>query len=293
MMARPRAYLEQILQSLDRIASYAAQGSRAFFESPLLQYGVVHNLELIGASVKELSADLLAEYPGIPWSSIARMRDRLAHRYLGSTWRLCGKSWATTCRPLKRLSSPWCGRWAKRPSRTYLVPGFTSGALLSASNHQLSGALAGQGQGSLGAVASMPRNSMGHRRNRLGLKLLTGRMPMDVEYCVIREHKRIYDEGIQFRCGEPVEIGRRDTRWSSWLWCTTATGVGAWVPEQLLKSSDQTRAVVTTDYNSIELTVTPGELVTGTQVLAGWIWCRNAHNDEGWVPLENLQSAAS
>jgi hypothetical protein len=35
MMARPRAYLEQILQSLDRIASYAAEGSRAFFESPL------------------------------------------------------------------------------------------------------------------------------------------------------------------------------------------------------------------------------------------------------------------
>ncbi len=83
MMARPLAYLEQILQSLDRIASYAAEGSRAFFESPLLQDGIVHNLELIGASVKELPADLLAGYPDIPWSSMARMRDRLAHHYLG------------------------------------------------------------------------------------------------------------------------------------------------------------------------------------------------------------------
>lgn len=116
---------------------------------------------------------------------------------------------------------------------------------------------------------------------------------MDGKYRVIQEHNRSYDEGIRFRCGELVEVGRRDTRWSSWLWCTTASGAGAWVPEQLLNTSDLTRGVVTTDYNSIELTVTAGELVTGTQVLAGWIWCRNAHNDEGWVPLENLQTTGN
>lgn len=86
---------------------------------------------------------------------------------------------------------------------------------------------------------------------------------MDGEYRVIREHRRSYDEGIRFRCGEPVEVGRRDTRWSSWLWCTTASGAGAWVPEQLLNTSDPTRAVVTTDYNSIELTVTAGDTGCG------------------------------
>jgi uncharacterized protein with HEPN domain len=48
MIARPRAYLEQILQSLDRIASYGAEGSRAFFESTLLQDGIVHNLDCHG-----------------------------------------------------------------------------------------------------------------------------------------------------------------------------------------------------------------------------------------------------
>ncbi len=35
---------------------------------------------------------------------------------------------------------------------------------------------------------------------------------MDVEYRVIREHKRSYDEGIRIRCGESVEVGRRHTR---------------------------------------------------------------------------------
>lgn len=82
MIARSRAYLEQILQSIERISLYAAEGSRAFFESTLLQDGIVHNLELIGASVKELPPDLLSAYPHIPWSAIARMRDRLAHHYL-------------------------------------------------------------------------------------------------------------------------------------------------------------------------------------------------------------------
>lgn len=127
----------------------------------------------------------------------------------------------------------------------------------------------------------------------IGLKLPTGRMPVDRQYRVIQEHNRSYDEGIRFRCGELVEVGRRDTRWSSWIWCTTASGASAWVPEQLLNISDPTRAVVTADYNSTELIVNPGELVTGMQVLAGWIWCQNGRNGEGWVPLENLQPAGN
>lgn len=67
-------------------------------------------------------------------------------------------------------------------------------------------------------------------------------------------------------------------------------GAGGWVPEQLLRTLDRrTRATVTTDYNSIELNVKSDDLVTGTQILAGWVLCKNADCEEGWVPLENLQ----
>ncbi len=82
MIPRSRTYLEQILVSISRIESYASGGADVFFESTLLQDGIVHNLELIGASVKELPADMLDAFPNIPWSSIARMRDYLAHHYL-------------------------------------------------------------------------------------------------------------------------------------------------------------------------------------------------------------------
>ena len=35
----------------------------------------------IGEAIKAISPELLGTEPGHPWSDIARMRDRLAHRY--------------------------------------------------------------------------------------------------------------------------------------------------------------------------------------------------------------------
>ena len=77
------------------------EGSCVFFASPLLQAGVVHNLELIRASVKELRADLLAAYPDVPWSSMARMRDRGAHHYLGLDWEIVWEVVGHDLPPLK------------------------------------------------------------------------------------------------------------------------------------------------------------------------------------------------
>ena len=77
------------------------EGSRAFFESTLIQHGIVHNLELIGTPVKELPVDLLSEYPHLPWSSIARMRDRLAHHYLSLDWEIVWEVVGHDLPPLK------------------------------------------------------------------------------------------------------------------------------------------------------------------------------------------------
>jgi SH3-like domain-containing protein len=46
------------------------------------------------------------------------------------------------------------------------------------------------------------------------------------------------------------------------------------------------------DYSSMELTVSPGEVVTGFETVEGWIRCRNANGDEGWVPEENCSPLA-
>lgn len=49
----------------------------------MVQDAVIRNLEVIGEAVKKLSSDLRAQYPEIPWSRIAGMRDVLIHEYFG------------------------------------------------------------------------------------------------------------------------------------------------------------------------------------------------------------------
>lgn len=108
-------------------------------------------------------------------------------------------------------------------------------------------------------------------------------------YCVIKEHIRSYDEPLCLKAGEVVNVGPRDIHWPLWLWCTNTLGVGGWVPEQLLDGVTGSRARVSREYRSIELTVGRGELLEGIELLEGWVWCQNDSEDEGWVPLENLE----
>jgi len=45
------------------------------------QYAVSRALEIIGEASKNLSKDVRARYPGVPWKDIAGMRDKLIHEY--------------------------------------------------------------------------------------------------------------------------------------------------------------------------------------------------------------------
>ena len=84
---KPRSdlpYLLHILDAIDRIEQYVQGLDRATFDQNLLvQDGVIRQLMVIGEAVKLLSDDLRAKHTDIPWSRIARMRDRLVHHYFG------------------------------------------------------------------------------------------------------------------------------------------------------------------------------------------------------------------
>jgi uncharacterized protein with HEPN domain len=71
-------------------AEVAVQTIRAHLQRGDLHDGLIFDavrvrLIEIGEAVKGLSADLLASESAIPWTEIARMRDRLAHRYFDLT----------------------------------------------------------------------------------------------------------------------------------------------------------------------------------------------------------------
>jgi uncharacterized protein with HEPN domain len=79
-----KSFLLDILEASRRIRSYLAGMTYEDFCSDLkTQDSVIRNIEIIGEAVKNLSAELRAEYPQISWKEMAGMRDRLIHEYFG------------------------------------------------------------------------------------------------------------------------------------------------------------------------------------------------------------------
>lgn len=81
-MQRDLVYLLDMLQSAERIQAFTAGMSQDAFEADLkTQDAVIRRLEVIGEAVRRPSVNFRAQYPHIPWSQIAGMRNKLIHEY--------------------------------------------------------------------------------------------------------------------------------------------------------------------------------------------------------------------
>jgi SAM-dependent methyltransferase len=110
-------------------------------------------------------------------------------------------------------------------------------------------------------------------------------------YRVITSHQASYTYALVVQPGEILDVKERETPWPGWLWCTNQSGVSAWLPQVYLeRSGDQARAL--RRYSSLELSVTSGEILTGDEIVADWVWCSKEDGQQGWVPLENLETAS-
>jgi uncharacterized protein with HEPN domain len=79
-------YLQHILDAIERAITYAAKAGNvaAFKEHPLLQDGIVRNMEVIGeAAIKlhKVAPDVATAHPDIPWKDMRTMRNKLIHDY--------------------------------------------------------------------------------------------------------------------------------------------------------------------------------------------------------------------
>ena len=82
-MRDDRAYLEDILEAIERVERYAVRGRDEFEKDELIQTWVVHHIQIIGEAVGKLSDDLKESHPEVPWAIIKAMRNVLVHFYFG------------------------------------------------------------------------------------------------------------------------------------------------------------------------------------------------------------------
>lgn len=78
MSRREQERLEDVLAAVAAIRAHLGRGD---LTDGLVFDAVRVRLIEIGEAVKDLPSAVLATEPGVPWTAVARMRDRLAHRY--------------------------------------------------------------------------------------------------------------------------------------------------------------------------------------------------------------------
>ena len=82
-MKDDRVYLKHILRCIARIQEYTAGGRESFFASPLIQDGVIRNLQTLAESSQHLSEGIKAAHSSVDWKGLAGFRNVLVHDYLG------------------------------------------------------------------------------------------------------------------------------------------------------------------------------------------------------------------
>src|SRR5207302_9046254 len=84
MKPNDSVYLQHILDAIAKVEAYLrGVDEPAFSKNPLIQDGVIRQIEIIGEAAKYLSLKSMSKHPRIPWQDIAGMRDKLVHDYFG------------------------------------------------------------------------------------------------------------------------------------------------------------------------------------------------------------------
>ena len=80
-MRDDQARLLDISEAIEKIERYSSIDQGVFARDELIQTWMVYHLQVIGEAVTQLSDELRARHPDLPWRAIAAMRQVLVHAY--------------------------------------------------------------------------------------------------------------------------------------------------------------------------------------------------------------------
>jgi uncharacterized protein with HEPN domain len=78
-----RVYLAHMRDAMNRIVEYTACDKRDFMANHMAQDAVVRQFEILGEAAKRVSESFRLSHPEVPWSDMARLRDKSIHDYMG------------------------------------------------------------------------------------------------------------------------------------------------------------------------------------------------------------------
>lgn len=94
-------YVDDMLEAIEKIAEYVADGDEVRFSRDSQQQdAVIRRLGIIGEAATKLPGEIREIAPRIPWKSVIALRNIIIHEYANVSM---GKAWEVTQRDLPEL----------------------------------------------------------------------------------------------------------------------------------------------------------------------------------------------
>ena len=107
MPAADQLCVRHMCDAARQLAVYVEGHTRCDLDHlPLLRDGIIRQLGIIGEAASHLSRQFRERYPGIPWSDVVGMRQRLIHGYFNVNLDLVWETAVRDAPELLRLLSP-------------------------------------------------------------------------------------------------------------------------------------------------------------------------------------------